>query len=84
MVVDYKKAALTGAAVGLVASFFMGRKSRRLDFGKLATYAGLGAGAVVAGSVVLSEVGRPVAMFTRTGHEGWGHHPIGHEHFHRW
>lgn len=79
--IDYKKAALTGAAVGVVASFFLGRKTRKLDFSKLATYAGMGAGAVVAGSVVLSEVGRPVAMFART---GWEEAPIGHEHFHRW
>jgi hypothetical protein len=89
--VDYKKAALTGAAVGLVASFFMGKKTRGLNLTKLATYAGTGALAVVGGSFAMAEVaGRPLAMFARTGWEEgeamWDRHhrPIGHEHFHRW
>lgn len=91
--IDYKKAALTGAAVGVVASFFLGRKTRSLDFTKLAKYAGMGAAAVAGGALVLAETGRPVAMFARTGFEGerwdggrWDqfHHPIGHDHFHRW
>ena len=91
--VDLKKAALTGAAVGLVASFFLGSKSRKLNFAKLAKYAGTGAAAVAGGAFVLAEAGRPMAMFARTGFEGerwdggrWDqfHRPAGHEHFHRW
>ena len=97
--VDYKKAALTGAIAGTVASFIFGRKSRGIDYGKIAKYAAGGAGVVMAAGYVMAETGRPIGMLaTRTvweeGHwdsfpshhhpEDRPHHEIGHEHFHRY
>lgn len=96
--VDYKKAALTGAIAGTVASFIFGRKSRGIDYGKIAKYAAGGAGAVMAAGYVMAETGRPIKMLATagefTGHgDYWGHHhhpddqpmrPIGHEHYHRY
>jgi hypothetical protein len=88
--VDYKKAALVGAAAGLVASFFLGKKVRGFNLKKLATYGATGAAAVMGGAFVLAEAGKPMHMFARTGWEEgeamWDRHhrPIGHEHFHRW
>ena len=87
--VDYKKAALWGAVGGTVASFIFGRKTRGMDFEKIAKYAAGGAGVVMAAGYVMAETGKPIGLLsTRTGHwDYWGqheHHPIGHEHFHRW
>jgi hypothetical protein len=97
--VDYKKAALTGAIAGTVASFIFGRKTRGIDYGKIAKYAAGGAGVVMAAGYVMAETGKPIGLLaTRTGHaEGhWDSfpshihpedrpmHPIGHEHFHRY
>ena len=92
--VDYKKAALTGAVAGAVLSFLMGKKTRGIDYKKIATYAAGGAGAVMAVGYAMAETGRPIKMLATAGdftgwghdehHNGWGHEPIGHEHFHRW
>jgi hypothetical protein len=93
--VDYKKAALTGAIAGTVASFLFGRKSRGFDYGKIAKYAASGAGVVMAAGYVMAETGKPIAMLApRTGFHPWEeghqhrweheHMPIGHEHFHRY
>jgi hypothetical protein len=68
--VDYKKAALTGAVVGAGLSFFMGRRRRGLDLTKIATYGAYGAGALLAGSYVMHQVGKPVGFLeARTGWE---------------
>jgi hypothetical protein len=94
--VDYKKAALTGAVVGTALSFFMGPKTRRsLDYKKIATYAAGGAGAVMAVGFAMAETGRPIKMlatageFTGHGHhhdhqDYWNQQPIGHQHFGRY
>lgn len=92
--VDYKKAALWGAVGGAALSFVFGRKTRGMDFEKIAKYAAGGAGVVMAAGYVMAETGKPIGLLaTRTGYDYWGHHqhpddrpmhPIGHEHFHRW
>jgi len=84
--VDYKKAALTGAIAGTVASFIFGRRTRGFDWTKIGTYAAGGAGVVVAGAWAMNEVGRPIGMLAAKGdystgwwgheheHPGFGHH----------
>ena len=54
---DLKTAAITGAVAGAVASFVFGKKTRGLDFEKIAKYAAGGAGALAVGSYVMSSVG---------------------------
>jgi uncharacterized membrane protein len=78
--VDYKKAALTGAVVGAGLSFLMGRKRRGFDLAKIGTYGAYGAGAFLAGSFVMHSVGKPVGFLERAGHGG----VIGHDYFHPW
>jgi hypothetical protein len=90
--VDYKKAAIAGAIAGTVLSFLMGKKTREVDYGKIAKYAASGAGTLMAAGYVMAETGRPIAMLaSKREVAGWGHdfeghehRPIGHEHFHRW
>jgi len=82
---DLKTAAITGAVAGTVASFIFGKKSRGFNVEKVAKYAALGAGALAAGSYVMSEVGhRSHVAGQFTGHEHHDWQAPEHQHFRRW
>lgn len=58
---DYKKLALQGAAVGAVASLFLGGRGNKATLGHAVKYGAYGAGAAVVGIFALFEIGKIVS-----------------------
>jgi hypothetical protein len=68
---DYKKLALEGAALGAIAGFFLG--SRRKSLGHFAKYAAMGGVVAVGGGFAMKELGghKLLAAGDFTGWEDW-------------